>query len=127
MVDTIECHESGEAGPRPNRNAILVLYRRSIRLVCRVHLKLSVPKLLIQIFVTLVAMLVGIFLMVGDEIIGVINPSRQQIMHWPLGLEFTIWQSWEIVFMVILVCTIIYIVIIECLLKDIDKIALVDD
>ena len=90
-------------------------------------MKLSVPKLLIQIFVTLVAMLVGIFLMVGDEIIGVINPSRQQIMHWPLGLEFTIWQSWEIVFMVILVCTIIYIVIIECLLKDIDKIALVDD
>ena len=81
--------------------------------------KLYVPKLLVQIFVTLVAMLVGIFLMVGDEIIGLIAPSRQFIMHWPLGLEFTIWQSWEIVFVVILVCTIIYIILIEYLLKNV--------
>jgi len=64
-------------------------------------------------------MLVGIFLMVGDEIIGLIAPSRQFIMHWPLGLEFTIWQSWEIVFVVILVCTIIYIILIEYLLKNV--------
>jgi hypothetical protein len=80
--------------------------------------KLYVPKLLVQVFVTLVGMLIAIFLMVGDEIIGLINPSRQMKMIWPLGLQFNIWQSWEIVFMIILVCTIIYIVIIEFLLKE---------
>jgi len=36
-------------------------------------------------------------------------------------LQFTIWQSWEIVFVVILVCTIVYIVLIEYLLKDVSE------
>jgi hypothetical protein len=81
--------------------------------------KLYVPKLFVRVFVALTGILVGIFLMVGDEIIGLIAPSRQLTMHWPLGLVFTIWQSWEIVFVVILVCTIIYIVLIEYLLKDV--------
>jgi len=80
---------------------------------------LVVPKWVVQVFVTLVGMLTGIFLMVGDEVIGVVNPSRQLKMTWPLGLQFTIWQSWEIVFVVILVCTIVYIVLIEYLLKDV--------
>jgi len=80
---------------------------------------LIVPKWFVQVFVTLVGMLTGIFLMVGDEVIGVVNPSRQLKMTWPLGLQFTIWQSWEIVFVVILVCTIVYIVLIEYLLKDV--------
>ena len=61
--------------------------------------------------------------MVGDEIIGLISPNRALIMHWPMGLEFTVWQSWEIVFVVILVCTIIYIVLIEYLLRDVEVIA----
>jgi hypothetical protein len=70
-----------------------------------------------QIFVILVAMLFGIFLMVGDEVIGVMNPSHQLKMTWPLGLQFTIWQAWEIVFVVLLACAICYIVLIEYLLK----------
>ena len=82
---------------------------------------LIVPKWFVQVFVTLVGMLTGIFLMVGDEVIGVVNPSRQLKMTWPLGLQFTIWQSWEIVFVVILVCTIVYIVLIEYLLKDVSE------
>jgi len=82
---------------------------------------LVVPKWVVQVFVTLVGMLTGIFLMVGDEVIGVVNPSRQLKMTWPLGLQFTIWQSWEIVFVVILVCTIVYIVLIEYLLKDVSE------
>jgi hypothetical protein len=95
-----------------------MLYHSERRLLSRADLKLYVPKLFVQIFVTLVGMLIGIFLMVGDEIIGVINPSRGLVMHWPLGLVFTIWQSWEIVFMVILVCTILLIILIEYLLRD---------
>ena len=59
--------------------------------------------------------------MVGDEVIGVVNPSRALKMTWPLGLQFTIWQSWEIVFVVILVCTIIYIVFIEYLLRGVNE------
>ena len=70
----------------------------------------------IQVFVVLVAILAGIFLMVGDEVIGFINPSRQLEMNWPLGLKFTAWQSWEIVFVVILACMIFYIVLIEYLM-----------
>jgi hypothetical protein len=66
-------------------------------------------------------MLIGIFLMVGDEIIGLINPDRQLRMTWPLGLQFTIWQSWEIVFVVILFGTIFYVVLIEYLLKEISE------
>jgi hypothetical protein len=83
--------------------------------------KLYVPKWVLQIFVALVGVVIGIFLMVGDEVIGVINPSRQLKMTWPLGLQFTIWQSWEIVFVVILVCTIVYITLIEYLLRDFDE------
>lgn len=82
---------------------------------------LIVPKWIVQVFVTLVGMLTGIFLMVGDEVIGVVNPSRQLKMTWPLGLQFTIWQSWEIVFVVILGCTIAYIVLIEYLLKEVSE------
>ena len=82
---------------------------------------LIVPKWVVQVFVTLVAMMTGIFLMVGDEVIGVVNPSRQLKMTWPLGLQFTIWQSWEIVFVVILACTIVYIVLIEYLLKEVSQ------
>jgi len=66
-------------------------------------------------------MMIGIFLMVGDEVIGVVNPSRQLKMTWPLGLQFTIWQSWEIVFVVILACVICHIVLIEYLLKELGE------
>ena len=76
---------------------------------------------LVQVFVVLVAMMIGIFLMVGDEVIGVVNPSRQLKMTWPLGLQFTIWQAWEVVFVVILVCVICYIILIEYLLKELGE------
>jgi len=83
--------------------------------------KLQVPNLYVHIFVTLIAMLIGIFLMVGDEVIGFIAPDRQLKMTWPLGLQFTVWQSWEIVFVIILFGTVFYIILIECLLKEIGE------
>jgi len=89
--------------------------------VARPYLRFRVPKWIVQVFVALVGILVGIFLMVGDEVIGVVNPSRQLKMTWPLGLQFTIWQSWEIVFVVILACTIVYITLIEYLLIGINE------
>ena len=79
---------------------------------------------LAQVFVILVAMLFGIFLMVGDEVIGFMNPSHQLKMTWPLGLQFTIWQAWEIVFVVLLACAICYILLIEYLLKVIQNLKL---
>jgi type VI protein secretion system component VasK len=82
--------------------------------------KLHIQKLFVQIFVTLVGILIGIFLMVGDEIIGFLAPSHELAMTWPLGLKFTVWQSWEIVFVIILFGTIFYIILIELLLKEID-------
>jgi len=82
--------------------------------------KLSIPKLFIQIFVTLVGILVGIFLMVGDEVIGFIAPSHQLTMTWPLGIHFTVWQSWEIVFVIILFGVVFYIILIEFLVKEIE-------
>ena len=82
--------------------------------------KLFVPKWIVQVFVALVAMMIGIFLMVGDEVIGLINPPRDLTMHWPLGFVFTIWQAWEIVFVVLLVCAIVYIALIEYLLKEVN-------
>jgi len=83
----------------------------------RTFLCARISRFTVHVLVTLVAMLIGIFLMVGDEIIGFMNPSRTLIMHWPLGLQFTVWQSWEIVFVIILVGTIFYIILIEYLLK----------
>jgi hypothetical protein len=59
--------------------------------------------------------------MVGDEVIGFIAPSHQLKMTWPLGLQFTVWQSWEIVFVIILFGTVSYIILIELLLKEIDE------
>jgi hypothetical protein len=58
--------------------------------------------------------------MVGDEIIGFIAPSHQLKMTWPLGLQFTVWQSWEIVFVIILFGAVFYIILIEYLLKEVD-------
>ena len=87
----------------------------------RTLLRAIVSRFTIQVLVTLLAMLIGIFLMVGDEIIGFMNPSRTLTMHWPLGLLFTVWQSWEIVFVIILLGTVFYIILIECLLKEIDE------
>jgi len=87
----------------------------------RTQLRKLIVSQLLQIFVTLVAMLIGIFLMVGDEVIGLINPNRQLTMTWPLGLHFTIWQSWEIVFVIILLGTVFYIVLIEYLLKALSE------
>jgi len=63
--------------------------------------------------------------MVGDEVIGVMNPSHQLKMTWPLGLQFTIWQAWEIVFVVLLACAICYVVIIEYLLKLVQELKIV--
>jgi hypothetical protein len=90
----------------------------------RLFFRKRLSRFSLHVLVTLIGMLIGIFLMVGDEIIGFIAPSRQLIMHWPLGLQFTIWQSWEIVFVIILLGTIFYIMLIEYLLKEIDELRL---
>ncbi len=45
----------------------------------------------------------GIFLMVGDELINFAQCCRDQLYPFPLIGSYTVWQSWEITFAVIVI------------------------